>query len=150
MINKAYKFRLYPNDLQKETFAKTFGCVRYFYNRSLYESIEYYKQNKKSINITPATYKKEEECSWLKEVDSLALANAQLHRQVAYKNFFTGQNKFPQFKKKSNNQSYTTNNQGGNIRFSDSGRYINITKNKTSKSEETQRSFRNNKKLHNN
>ena len=63
MINKAYKFRLYPNDLQKETFAKTFGCVRYFYNRSLYESIEYYKQNKKSINITPATYKKEEECS---------------------------------------------------------------------------------------
>ena len=128
MINKAYKFRLYPNEMQKEYFAKTFGCVRYFYNRSLYESIEYYKQNKKSINITPATYKKEEECSWLKEVDSLALANAQMQRQVAYKNFFTGQCKFPKFRKKTNQQSYTTNNQDDNIKFSESGRYIKLPK----------------------
>ena len=128
MINKAYKFRLYPNEVQKEYFAKTFGCVRYFYNRSLYESIEYYKQYKKSINITPATYKKEEECSWLKEVDSLALANAQMQRQVAYKNFFKGQCKFPRFRKKTNIQSYTTNNQGGNIFVNESGRYITLPK----------------------
>lgn len=40
------------------------------------------------------------EYEWLKEVDSLALANAQLNLQTAYKNFFSGQSDFPTFKSK--------------------------------------------------
>ncbi|MFR7795239.1 helix-turn-helix domain-containing protein, partial [Anaerobutyricum hallii] len=28
VANRAYKFRIYPNDEQKILFAKTFGCVR--------------------------------------------------------------------------------------------------------------------------
>jgi len=38
------------------------------------------------LNNTPAQYKKE--YPFLKEVDSLALANAQLNLEKAYKNFF--------------------------------------------------------------
>ena len=42
----------------------------------------------KVLKVTPAKYKAE--FPWLKEVDSLALCNAQLHLQTAYKNFFSG------------------------------------------------------------
>ena len=75
-MNKAFKFRIYPNEKQKILIAKTFGCVRFVYNRMLADRIEHYKETGKSLNNTPARYKKE--FAWLKEVDSLALANAQL------------------------------------------------------------------------
>ena len=86
MANKAYKFRLYPNKEQEIMFTKTFGCVRFIYNKMLADKIEYYKETKQKLNNTPAQYKKEFE--WLKEVDSLALANAQMNLQTAYNNFF--------------------------------------------------------------
>ena len=122
----AYKYRIYPNSLQKEYFAKCFGCVRFFYNKSLQDKIDYYKETEKTINPTPAQYK--EKFEFLKEVDSLALANAQLAREAAYKNFFSKRAKFPNFKSKKNKQSYTTNNQGGNIKFEDDDKYITIPK----------------------
>ena len=46
------------------------------------------KKTGKNLKVTPAKYKAE--FPWLKEVDSLALCNAQLHLQTAYKNFFPG------------------------------------------------------------
>ena len=61
-VNKAYKFRLYPNEKQKEYFAKTFGCTRFIYNRMLADKIKYYEENKKTLPNTPAQYKKEFEC----------------------------------------------------------------------------------------
>jgi putative transposase len=123
---KAYKYRLYPNKEQQEYFAKCFGCVRFIYNRMLSDKIEYYKETKQKLNNTPAQYKKEFE--WLKEVDSLALANAQINLQAAYNNFFKRPEVgFPKFKSKKNHYySYTTNNQGGNIHVSD--RYIKLPK----------------------
>ena len=122
----AYKFRLYPNKEQREYFANTFGCVRFIYNRMLSDKIDYYKETKQKLNNTPAQYKKEFE--WLKEVDSLALANAQINLQTAYNNFFKRPEVgFPKFKSKKNNHlSYTTNNQGGNIYITD--RYIKLPK----------------------
>lgn len=122
----AYKYRLYPNKEQQEYFSKTFGCVRFIYNRMLSDKIEYYKETKQKLNNTPAQYKKEFE--WLKEVDSLALANAQMNLQTAYNNFFKRPDVgFPKFKSKKNHYySYTINNQGGNIYISD--RYIKLPK----------------------
>lgn len=122
----AYKYRLYPNKEQQEYFAKCFGCVRFIYNRMLSDKIDYYKETKRKLNNTPAQYKKEFE--WLKEVDSLALANAQMNLQTAYNNFFKRPEVgFPKFKSKKNNRfSYTTNNQGGNIYVND--RYIKLPK----------------------
>ena len=122
----AYKYRLYPNKEQEIYFAKTFGCVRFIYNRMLSDKINYYNETKQKLNNTPAQYKKEFE--WLKEVDSLALANAQMNLQTAYNNFFRRPEVgFPKFKSKKNNHfSYTTNNQGGNIYVSE--KYIKLPK----------------------
>jgi len=122
----AYKYRIYPNKEQQIYFSKTFGCVRFIYNRMLSDKIDYYNETKQKLNNTPAQYKKEFE--WLKEVDSLALANAQMNLQTAYNNFFKRlEIGFPKFKSKKNNHfSYTTNNQGGNIYVSD--RYIKLPK----------------------
>ena len=117
---KAYKYRIYPTSEQKLYLAKTFGCTRFIYNQMLADRIKSYEENKdldiKAIKYpTPAQYKKEYE--WLKEVDSLALANAQMNLDKAYKNFFRDKSVgFPKFKsKKTNRFSYTTNNQNGTI-----------------------------------
>lgn len=79
--NKAFKFRLIPNKSQEVLLAKTFGCVRFVYNKMLaerQETYEKYKDNKEMLKKqkfpTPAKYK--DEFPFLKEVDSLALANA--------------------------------------------------------------------------
>ena len=113
--NKAYKYRIYPNTLQEEMLAKTFGCVRLIYNKMLSDKLEYYKETGKMLSNTPAQYKKDFE--FLKEVDSLALSNAQLQLQAAYRNFFRDKSVgFPKFKsKKYSRQSYTTNLVNGNI-----------------------------------
>ena len=127
---KAYKYRIYPNKEQEEYFSKCFGCVRFIYNKMLNDKIEYYKENNKMLNNTPAQYKKE--FVWLKEVDSLALANAQMNLDKAYKNFFRDKSVgFPKFKsKKNNHHSYTTNNQKNTIYIVDN-KYIKLPKLKT-------------------
>ncbi len=115
MQNKAYKFRLYPNKEQELLINKTFGCTRFVFNKILGDAIAYYKETKKSKLNTPASYKSE--FTFLREVDSLALANAGLQVKGAYKNFFSGSG-FPKFKsKKDNYKSYTTNNQKGSVRI---------------------------------
>src|SRR5699024_12493167 len=83
-----YKFRLYPTEEQEVFFAKSFGCVRKVYNLMLDYRMKAYEKTKndspKKISFpTPAKYKKE--FPFLKEVDSLALANAQLNLDKAYK-----------------------------------------------------------------
>ena len=114
MANKAYQFRLYPTKEQEQLLAKTFGCVRFVYNKMLEERIqmfEKFKDDQESLKQqtcpTPAKYKKE--FPWLKEVDSLALANAQLNLRKAFQHFFSGRAGFPKFKNRKAKQSYTTN-----------------------------------------
>ena len=126
MIRRAYKYRIYPNKEQKQYFAKCFGCVRFFYNKSLSDMNNIFKEKQEFKNITPASYK--EDYPFLKEVDSLALANAQLNRNTAFKSFFSHKSGFPKFKSKRNDQSYTTNMVNGNIKVSDNNRYISIPK----------------------
>ena len=126
MIRKAYKYRIYPNKAQKEYFAKCFGCVRFFYNKSLNDMNDIYKSTHKFEDITPARYK--EDYPFLKDIDSLALANAQLNRNSAFKAFFRGNNEFPKLKSKRNDQNYTTNNQKGSVKFSNDDKYIDIPK----------------------
>lgn len=129
---KAYKFRIYPTEEQEIFFAKTFGCVRKVYNLMLNDRKKAYEEvkndpSKKMTFPTPAKYKKE--FPFLKEVDSLALANAQLHLDKAYKNFFRNKSVgFPRFKSKKNPvQSYTTNNQNGTVALIDS-KFIKVPK----------------------
>ena len=115
IIKRAYKFRIYPTLEQISFFAKSFGCVRKVHNLMLDDRKKAYEEYKstgiKTKYPTPAKYK--EEYPYLKEVDSLALANTQLNLEKAYKNFLKNKDfGFPKYKCKSNPvQSYTTNNQ---------------------------------------
>lgn len=114
-MNKAIKYRLYPTTEQSVMFAKTFGCCRKVWNLMLADKIDYYKSTGTTLNNTPAQYKKA--YPFLKEVDSLALANVQLNLQTAYKNFFKDKKVgFPKYKSaKHSRKSYTTNNQKGSV-----------------------------------
>ncbi len=112
MANKAIKYRLYPTTEQIIMFAKTFGCCRKVYNLMLADKIESYKSTGRFASVTPAKYKKE--YPYLKEIDSLALANKQLDLQEAFRNYFSKSRKkkngFPKFKSaKHSRKSYTTN-----------------------------------------
>ena len=92
----------------------------------LADKIEHYKKEKKMLRNTPASYKKE--YPWLKEVDSLALANVQMHLESAFRKFFREPSAgFPRFKsKKSSRKSYTTNVVNGNIFLE--GKYLKLPK----------------------
>lgn len=116
---RAYKYRIYPNKEQIPFLLSTFGAVRFIYNKMLYDKIEHYSQTGETLKNTPAQYKSD--FPWLKDVDSLALANEQLNLQKAYKNFFRDKSVgFPKYKSKKNNYfSYTTNNQNGTVSVED-------------------------------
>ena len=125
-INRAVKIRIYPNAEQRVQIEKTIGCSRFIYNYMLADKMEHYKKEKKMLRNTPASYKKE--YPWLKEVDSLALANVQMHLESAFHKFFREPSAgFPRFKsKKSSRKSYTTNVVNGNIFLE--GKYLKLPK----------------------
>lgn len=123
-MNTAIKYRLYPTTEQCIMFAKTFGCCRKVYNLMLNDKIKSYQSTGKFATVTPAKYKKE--YPFLKEVDSLALANAQMNLQSAFRNCFDKsrkkRNNFPKFKSsKHSRKAYTTNNQNGTVAIVDKG-----------------------------
>ena len=76
IIKKAYKYRLYPNEEQRVLLAKTFGCVRFIWNKQV-EAFESY--DKESNPNPPIISKKdlEEDCPWLNEVSAAALQQKQ-------------------------------------------------------------------------
>lgn len=109
--------------------------MRFLFNQMLAErknSYEQHKEDKQRLKDvkyrSPARFKQEHE--WLREVDSLALCNAELHLKTAFRNFFRDKRiGYPRFKSRKNPiQSYTTNNQKGTIRIVETGRYIRLPK----------------------
>lgn len=121
-MNKAYKFRIYPNNEQIELIEKTFGCTRFIYNHFLAQRIETYKTEGKSVGYTKQQNqlpKLKEEFPWLKEVDSTSLQMSLRNLDKAFKNFFRDKSiGFPKFKSKKNpRKSYTVNYVNKNIRI---------------------------------
>jgi putative transposase len=112
---RAYQYRVYPTDEQKQLLARTFGCARFVSNWALrLRTDAYYKENKRigyhetSAQLT--LLKQQEEYAWLNEVSSVPTQQALRHLDKAFRNFFEGRAKYPMFKKKRNQQSaeYTT------------------------------------------
>lgn len=117
----AYRFRIYPDESQKDLILKTFGCKRWVFNHFLADRIETYKTSGLSVNRfaqDKALTELKKKHDWLREPDKCALQNALADLDDAYRNFFkrlkTGKAPgFPQFKSKRNNrQNYRTS---GNI-----------------------------------
>ena len=108
----AVKYRIYPNKNQSILINKTIGCARFVYNKMLGDFYD------NDLITTPAYYK--QDYPFLKEVDSLALANSQMNLKQAFRNYKNNKDHFdkPKFKKKSRSKlSYKTNNQKGTIRI---------------------------------
>ncbi len=91
--NKSYKFRIYPNQKQRELISKTFGACRFVYNHCLAYKKDLYNHSKKSISKFSLIkdfkdIKDIEEFSWLKEVDASAIQQTIIDLDNAYNNFF--------------------------------------------------------------
>ena len=125
-ITKTYKYRLYPNKYQIEMFDKYFGCVRFVYNKFLFERKKQYQETGKSDNYygqakALTLLKKDDNYSWLKEINSQVLQCSLRHLESAYTNFFQGRAKFPVFKKKKSKNSFTVPQ---NVKFENGKLYI--------------------------
>ena len=130
VVEKAYKYRIYPNRKQKEIIAKTFGCCRFVYNTYLAKRIEMYKQNKETFTYVQCANdmkKLKSELEWLKEVDSTALQSSLKDLDSAYQKFFKEHAGYPKFKsKKTHRFSYKSKCVNDNIQYCD--RYIKLPK----------------------
>ena len=129
MRYKAYKYRIYPNKEQQELINKHIGCCRFVYNLCLEKKINAYKASKKNlscfdlIKLLPSL-KKEEETSFLKEVNSLSLQAAIRNLDSAYKRFFKEKKGFPKFKSKRNARQSFQIVQNTNVDFEEKMVYI--------------------------
>ncbi|WP_145950075.1 IS200/IS605 family element RNA-guided endonuclease TnpB [Paenibacillus sp. Y412MC10] len=119
LINKAYKFRIYPSKQQEILIARTIGCSRFVFNHFLAKWNETYKETGKGLTYNRCSSELpnlKKELPWLKEVDSIAIQSSVKSLADAYSRFFRKQNDAPRFKSKRNEvQSYTTKQTNGNI-----------------------------------
>ena len=129
-MEKAYRYRIYPNKKQQEIIAKTFGCCRFVYNKYLAKRIDMYEQNKETFSYVQCANdmkKLKLELEWLKEVDSTALQSSLKDLDIAYQKFLKENSGYPKFKsKKTHRFSYKSKCVNGNIKYCD--RYIKIPK----------------------
>jgi putative transposase len=104
-MEKAYRYRFYPNAEQEELLRRTMGCVRLVYNRALAARTEawYEKQERVDYVLTSSMltgWKQEEELDFLNDVSCVPLQQGLRHLQKAFGNFWAGRTKYPNFKKK--------------------------------------------------
>lgn len=116
IINKAFKYRIYPNAEQRKILASCFGQARFVYNHFLRQRIDYYAANKgkekQSLNYHDTArmlteLKHQPEFVWLKESNSQALQQSLRSLDAAYMHFFKDGFQFPNFKKKNRKQSFS-------------------------------------------
>lgn len=110
-INKAYKYRIYPNKEQQVLLEKHFGATRWIYNYALEKKIKTYKEINKGLSRFQLQkdipiLKNNEETKWLKEVNSQSLQYSLLCLDNAFNKFFREKKGFPNFKNKQGKQSF--------------------------------------------
>ena len=120
-MEKAYKYRIYPNKKQKEIIAKTFGSCRFVYNKYLAKRIEMYEANKETFSYVQCANDMKQlksELELLKEVDSTALQSSLRDLDMAYLKFFKEHSEYPKFKsKKTHRFSYKSKCVNRNIQY---------------------------------
>ncbi|MGH3253615.1 MAG: RNA-guided endonuclease InsQ/TnpB family protein, partial [Trebonia sp.] len=104
-VKRAYKYRFYPSPEQAGLLNRTFGCVRYVYNRALAERSRAWTQERRRVTFADTCrmltgWKAEPETAWLYEVSNVALQQGLQHLQGAFVNFWGKRAKYPRFKSK--------------------------------------------------
>ena len=113
VVKRAYKYRFYPSPEQADLLNRTFGCVRYVYNRALAERSRAWTQEQRRVTFADTcrmltTWKAEPETAWLYEVSNVALQQGLQHLQNAYVNFWGKRAKYPTFKSKHKSRASAT------------------------------------------
>ncbi|MFW6690023.1 RNA-guided endonuclease InsQ/TnpB family protein [Streptomyces sp. MAR4 CNX-425] len=127
-IKRAYKYRFYPTSEQAALLHRTFGCVRYVWNKALAERSRRYKDEGKSTTYVDTAkwltaWKQEEGSAFLREVSNVPLQQALRAQQAAFSNFFGRRARYPRFKskKKSRKSAAFANNaftfKGGQLKL---------------------------------
>ena len=109
---RAYRYRCYPIPTQAAVLARTFGCARFVYNWALRLRMDAYYQRQERLGYHEAsaaltTLKQQPETAWLNAVSSVPIQQALRHLDKAFRNFFEGRAKYPNFHKKHGKQSAT-------------------------------------------
>ena len=112
MIEKGYKYRLYPNKEQQQILEQHFGATRWIFNYGLERKIQVYQKDKSQISCFQIAnelpkLKKQKETEWLKEINAQSLQMSLRQLDNAYTAFFRKQNKFPNFKSKKSKQTFS-------------------------------------------
>ena len=112
-VKRAYKYRFYPTDEQAETLARTFGCVRYVYNRALAERSRAWTQEHRRVTHAETdkmltAWKRDPETSWLTEPSKGPLQASLRHLQGAFDAFWRKQTRYPRFKRKGKSKDSAT------------------------------------------
>ena len=109
IVQKAFKFRVYPNKTQQAELANQFGAARFVYN--------HYRAVREGYYLDTGTGLSYRDCAddlsdrlkvaypWLKEADSQTLQQVLKDLERAYQNFFAGRADYPNFKSKHDKQS---------------------------------------------
>lgn len=133
-FNKAYRYRFYPTNEQKELLAKTFGSVRFAWNNILNWRSKEYTQNATKINYSASSARLtrlKSEFVWLNEISSVALQQTLRDQDRAFSNFFAKRAEYPVFKKRHHHQSFRLVSSGftfkdGNLTIAKSKAPLNI------------------------
>lgn len=99
---KAFKYRIFPTEPQKELIAKHIGHSRFVFNLALETKNAAYigaKHNYSAFDLVKQLPELKKELPWLKEVNSQSLQQAIQNMDIAFKKFFKGDG-FPKFKSK--------------------------------------------------
>ncbi|APA99788.1 Putative transposase in snaA-snaB intergenic region [Nocardia seriolae] len=113
MVKRAYKYRFYPTPEQAEQLAKTFGCVRYVYNRALAERSRAWTREQRRVSYAESDkmltgWKRDPETEWLTEPSKGPLQATLRNLQRAFDQFWRKQTGYPKFKKKGKSKDSAT------------------------------------------
>lgn len=112
-VRRAYRYRFYPSPEQADLLNRTFGCVRYVYNRALAERSRAWTQEQERVTFAGTCrmltqWKAEPETAWLYEVSNVALQQGLQHLQNAFVNFWGKRARYPQFKSRRKSRASAT------------------------------------------
>ena len=113
VVKRSYKYRFYPSPEQAELLNRTFGCVRYVYNRALEARARAWTQEQKRVTFAETCrmltqWKADPETAWLYEVSNVALQQGLQHLQAAFVSFWAKRARYPRFKSRHKSRASAT------------------------------------------
>ena len=129
IVKRSYRYRFYPTPEQAALLCRTFGCVRYVWNKALAERTRRYRDEGKPTSYVDTTrwlteWKQDPEMAFLREVANVPLQQALRHQQSAFSAFFAKRARYPQFKSKRKSRRSARFTKDNSFRFRDGRLFV--------------------------